>query len=247
MGSVPPLLSFLLMLAAGWVHRQQLMVLAFLQGENRLLKERLRGRRIRFTDAERALLARKAKAVGRKALLELDTIVSPDTLLRWHRRLVAQKWNFAERRGVGRPGIMRHISELIVRMAQENRGWGYTRIQGALANLDHKVGRGTIANVLKRNGIEPSPERSRRTPWSTFLKAHWKTLAASDFLTGEVWTGGGLATHYLLFVISLADRAVHIAGITTRPDESWMLQIARNVADAQAGALRAKRSLLLGR
>ena len=99
MGSVPPLLSFLLMIAAGWVHRHQLIVIEFLQAENRLLKGRLRGRRIRFTDAERALLARKAKAVGRKALLELDTIVSPDTLLRWHRRLVAQKWNFAERRG----------------------------------------------------------------------------------------------------------------------------------------------------
>ena len=104
MGSVPPLLSFLLMIAAGWVHRHQLIVIEFPQAENRLLKDRLRGQRIRFTDAERALLARKAKAVGRKALLELDTIVSPpDTLLRWHRRLVAQKWNFAERRGVGRP------------------------------------------------------------------------------------------------------------------------------------------------
>ena len=247
MGSVPPLLSFLLMIASGWVHRHQLIVIEFLQAENRLLKERLRGRRIRFTDAERALLARKAKAVGRKALLELDTIVSPDTLLRWHRRLVAQKWNFAERRGAGRPGIMRHISELIVRMAQENPRWGYTRIQGALANLSHKVGRGTIANVLKRNGIEPSPERSRRTPWSTFLRAHWKVLAASDFLTVEVWTGRGLVTHYLLFVISLADRVVNIAGITTRPDEPWMLQIGRNLTDAQSGALDAKRYLIIDR
>src|SRR6266849_2779318 len=212
MGSVPPLLSFLLMIAAGWVQRHQLIVIEFLQAENRLLKARLRGRRIRFTDAERALLARKAKAVGRKALLELDTIVSPDTLLRWHRRLVAQKWNFAERRGAGRPAIMRHISELIVRMAQDNRSWGYTRIQGALANLKHSAGRGTIANVLKRNGLEPAPERGKRTRWSTFLRAHWKVLAASDFLTVEVWTGRGLVTHYLLFVISLADRAVKIAG-----------------------------------
>jgi hypothetical protein len=120
MGCVLPALSFLLMMVAGWVQRHQLIVIEFLQAENRLLKERLRGKRIRFTDAERALLARKAKAVGRKALLELDTIVSPDTLLRWHRRLVAQKWNFAERRGAGRPGIMRHISELIVCMAQAN-------------------------------------------------------------------------------------------------------------------------------
>src|SRR5207244_3303254 len=247
MGSVPPLLSFLLMIAAGWVHRHQLIVIEFLQAENRLLKERLRGKPIRFTDAERALLARKAKAVGRKALLELDTIVSPDTLLRWHRCLVAQKWNFAERRRAGRPNIMRHISELIVRMAQDNPSWGYTRIQGALANLNHKVGRGTIANVLKRNGIEPSPERSRRTTWSTFLKAHWKMLAASDFLTVEVWTGRGLVTHYLLFMISLADRVVKIAGITTRPDESWMLQIARNLTDSQAGALHAKRYLIIDR
>src|SRR6266571_4482267 len=233
MGSVPPLLSFLLMIAAGWVHRHQLIVIEFLQAENRLLKDRLRGRRIRFTDAERALLARKAKAVGRRALLELDTIVSPDTLLRWHRRLVAQKWDFAEQRGVGRPGIMRHISELIVRMAQENRGWGYTRIQGALANLDHKVSRGTIANVLKRNGIEPSPERGRRTPWSTFLKAHRKVLAASDFLTVEVWTAKGLVTHYLLLVISLADRVVQIAGITTRPDEAWQTRSQRSVVDEE--------------
>src|SRR5437899_11964174 len=102
MSSVPPALSFLLMILSGWVHRHQLIVIEFLQAENRLLKERLRGKRIRFSDAERALLARKARAVGR--LLELDTIVTPDILLRWHRRLVAQKWNFAERRGAGRPG-----------------------------------------------------------------------------------------------------------------------------------------------
>ena len=134
MSSASPLLSFLLMMASGWVHRHQLIVIEFLQAENRLLKGRLHGKRIRFTDADRVLLARKAKAVGRKALLELDTIVSPDTLLRWHRRLVAQKWTFAKRRGAGRPGIMRHISELIVRMAEDNPGWGYTRIQGATAS-----------------------------------------------------------------------------------------------------------------
>jgi putative transposase len=186
---------------SGWVHRHQLIVIEFLQAENRLLKAKLGGKRIRFTDAERTLLARKAKAVGRKALLKLDTIVSPDTLMRWHRRLVAQKWNFVHRRGPGRPGIMRQISDLICRRVQDNSGWGYTRIQGALENLGHKVGRGTIANVLKRNGIEPAPERSKRTRWSMFLKAHWSVFAASDFLTVEVWTGGGLVTYYLLFVL----------------------------------------------
>ena len=247
MSSTLPLLSFLLLMVSGWVHRHHLIVIEFLQAENRLLQQRLRGRRIRFTDAERALLARKAKAVGRKALLELDTVVCPDTLLRWHRQFVAQKWNFTHRRGLGRPRIMGAISELIVRMAQDNPGWGYTRIQGALANLKHSVGRGTIANVLKRNGIEPAPERGKRTTWATFLRAHWKVLAASDFLTVEVWTGRGLVTHYLLFVISLADRAVKIAGITTRPDEAWMLQVGRNLTDWQAGALHSKRYLIIDR
>jgi hypothetical protein len=121
-------LSFLGAKELGVVERRSIYRLKFvesddLKAENRSLKERLRGKRIRFTDPERALLARKGKAVGRKTLLELDTIVSPDTLLRWHRRLVAQKWNFARRRGAGRPGIMGHISELIVRMAQENPRW----------------------------------------------------------------------------------------------------------------------------
>ncbi len=247
MGSVPPLLTFLLMIVSGWVHRRQLIVIEFLQAENRMLKDRLRGKRIRFTDDERALLARKAKAVGRKALLELDTIVSPDTLMRWHRRLVAEKWNFSKRRSPGRPGIMREISELIVRMAQENPGWGYTRIQGALANLNHKVGRGTVANVLKANGIEPAPERGKHTRWSTFLKAHWRILAASDFFSVEVWTPRGLMTYYVLFVISIADRVVHIAGITTRPDETWMLQIGRNLLDEADGALAGKKYLIIDR
>ena len=116
MSSASPLVSFLLMMVSGWVHRHQLIVVEFHRAENRLLKARLHGKRIRFTDAEQALLAKKAKAVGRKALLKLDT------LLRWHRRLVAQKWNFAQQRDPGRPSTMGEIAQLIVRMAQDNSG-----------------------------------------------------------------------------------------------------------------------------
>ena len=236
MGSVPPLLTFLLMVVSGWVHRQQLIVIEYLQAENRLLKERLRGKRIRFTDAERALLARKAKAVGRKALLKLETIVTPDTLMRWHRRLVAQKWDYSKRRGPGRPGIMREISDLIVRMALENPKWGYTRIQGALANLRHTVGRGTVANVLKANGIEPAPERGKHTRWSTFLKAHWKVFAASDFFSIEVWTGGRCLDRLLIRSCCLRsrDNAAAMARTPPRPHSfanvtsRWTARISRS-------------------
>ena len=116
-----------------------------------------------------------------------------------------------------------------------------------VGHLNHLVGRGTIANVLKRNGIEPAPERSKRTTWSTFLRAHWSVLAVSDFFTVEVWTARGLLTHYALFVISVAERVVHIAGITTRPDEVWMLQVCRNLIDEESGALASKRYLIVDR
>ncbi len=196
-------LHFLLMMFAGWVNRHQLNLIDYVQEENRLLKERLGGKRICFTDAERRRLARKAFALGRKALNELQTLVTPDTLLRWHRELIARKWDYSQRRGPGRPRTMTTIVDLILRMALENPSWGYTRIRGALANLGHEVGRGTIANILREHGFEPAPERDRHTRWSTFLKAHWEGLGATDFLSVEVHTLRGLMTHYILFFIDI--------------------------------------------
>ena len=205
------------------------------------------GRRIRFTDAERRRLARKAQVLGRKVLGELETLVTPDTLLRWHRQLVAAKWNFSHRRGPGRPRVLKTLVDLILRMAHENPSWGYTRIRGALANLGHDVGRGTIANILSEHGIEPAPKRDKHTSWSTFLKAHADCLAATDFLSVEVWTIRGLVTHYVLFFIDIASRSVQIAGITPHPDTRWMMQIARNLIDVDDGFLRGKRYLILDR
>jgi hypothetical protein len=112
---------------------------------------------------------------------------------------------------------MRAISKLIVRMAQDNPRWGYTRIQGALTNVGHKVGRRTIANVLKRHGLNRRPNAATHVVVNV-SEGHWKMLSASDFLTVEVWTGRDLITFYVMFVISLADRVVTIGGITTRPD-----------------------------
>jgi transposase InsO family protein len=241
------LLQFLLMVVAGWLQRQQAATIDYLKAENRMLRARLGGRRIVFTDAERRQLAEKARALGRKALHELGTIVTPETLLRWHRELVARKWTFVERRGPGRPRIRGELVALVVRMARENGGWGYTRIQGAMANLGYKLGRGTIGRILKDHGIEPAPERGKGMSWSVFLKAHWKVLAASDFFTVEVWSWSGLVTYYVLFVMELATRRVCIAGVTTHPDTPWMMQMARQLTDGIEGILLDKRYVILDR
>jgi transposase InsO family protein len=160
---------------------------------------------------------------------------------------VARKWTFVNRRRPGRPRTRADIETLIVRMATENSGWGYTRIQGALSNVGHRVGRGTIRRILKEHGIEPAPMRGKEVPWSVFLKAHWRLLAASDFFTVEVWGWQELVTHYVVFVIELATRRVCIAGITTHPDTHWMLQMARQLTDAVDGILLGKRYIILDR
>ncbi len=116
-----------------------------------------------------------------------------------------------------------------------------------MRNVGHEVGRGTIAGILRREGIEPAPLRGKHTPWSVFLKAHWRTIVAADFFTAEVWTLRGLVTCYVFFLIELARRAVHIAGITTHPHERWMLQVARNLTDAEEGALHGKTHLIIDR
>ena len=237
-------LQFLLVALAGWINQQQREVIEYLQTENRVLREQLGPRRLRFTDDQRARLAAKAKGVGWRVLREVGTIVSPDTLLAWHRHLIARKYNGHLRRGPGRPPVVAEIRQLVVRMATENRDWGYTRIQGALTNLGHAVGRGTIAAILRQHGIDPAPERQKRTTWREFLKAHWDVLAAADFFSVEVWTATGLTRYIVLFVIDLATRRVQIAGIASQPDSAWVVQCGRQLTDSVDGFLVGKRFLL---
>jgi transposase InsO family protein len=191
----------------------------------------------------------KAKALGRKLLASVGTLFTPDTLLRWHRLLIARKWDYSDRKTPqpGRPPITQEVQQLVVRLAQENPSWGHDRLQGALANLDHELSDRSVANILKRHGIEPAPQRKRQSSWAAFLKSHWEVLAATDFTTVEVWTRGGLVTFYLLFVMELSTRRVHCAGITTHPDEARMKQVARNLTAADDGFLTGKRYLLLDR
>ena len=137
--------------------------------------------------------------------------------------------------------------DLVLRMARENPSWGYDRIQGALQNLGHQVADQTVGNILREHGIEPAPERKRKSTWKSFLQAHWDVLAAIDFTTVEVWTKGGLVTFYLLFVMELKTRRVHWAGCTTSPHEAWMKQAARELTNFEDGFLNGKRYLLMDR
>lgn len=240
-------LQFVLFLFAGWINRQQQTVIEYLIEENRVLREQFGSRRLRFSDAQRLRLAEKGKLLGRATLALLNTIVTPDTILRWYRKLVAKKYDGSARRQPGRPVVAHVIADLILTMARDNPKWGYTRIRGALYNLGHDVGRSTIQRVLVRHGVEPAPERGKRASWTTFLKAHWGAIAAADFFTVEVLTVRGLVRHLVLLVIDLRTRRVQIAGITSNANRPWMQQVARNLTDGVDGFLSGKRYLIVDR
>ena len=241
--------QLLLVVLAGWVNQQQQQVIEFQQTEIQILKEKLGKKRILLNDDQRRRLAVKGKVLGRKVLEEIGTLFTPDTILRWHRQLVAAKWDYSQRRQKksGRPPTSEEVTQLVLQMARENPSWGYDRIVGALANLRHQISDQTVGNILKAHGIEPAPERKRQTTWKTFVSSHWDVLGAIDFTTIEVWTKGGLVTFYLLFVMELATRRVHFAGCTPNPDKLWMKQVAWNLTDAEGGFLIGKRYVLMDR
>jgi hypothetical protein len=151
------------------MNQRQPQVIDYLREENRVLRERLGARRLRLNDDQRRRLAARAKGLGRKILAQVATLVTPETLLAWHRKLIAQKYDGSGKRAPGRPRRVGAIEALVVCMAEENRDWGYRRIQGALSNLGHDIVRSTIAQILAQHGIEPAPERSRKTTFSSYL------------------------------------------------------------------------------
>src|SRR5690242_4908401 len=153
----------LLAYVTGLVNQRLLLQCEYLIAENRVLRSHLSGR-LRLSDLERSTLGEIGKRLGRKCLAEVACIAKPETILAWYRRLIARKFDGSDHRSYpGRPRLGSELEALIVRMAQENKGWGYDRIAGALANLGHHVSDQTIGNVLKRHGIAPAPKRSQST------------------------------------------------------------------------------------
>ena len=219
----------LLAYISGSVDQALLLRNEYLVTENRILRNQITGR-VRLTDGERKTLATISKQPGKQALQEVATIVKPNTILGWHHRLVAQKFDgSAQRKTPGRPMIDQELEALVVRLAKENRSWGYDRIVGALANLGYTLSDQTVGNILKRHGIPPAPERKTTTTWKEFVRSHMAVLVATDFFTPEIWTLGGLVTYDVLFFIRLGTREVHVAGVTPHPHQAWMMQVARNI------------------
>jgi len=236
--------QYFVLLAVGWVSREQQAVIAYLQAENETLREQLGDRKPRYTQRQRQRLAEAGKALGRALLSKYASLVTPDTILRWYRNLAAAKYSS---RPLGRPRKRQSLAPLLLRLVRENPSFGYTRLRDVLHNLGFSTSRSTVKRVLDDKGVVPAPERERARSWKDFLATHWDGLAAGDFFQVEVLTLRGIVRYSVLFVMELKTRKVHIAGIQPDPDGHWVLQAARNLLDDFDGFLRGKTHLILDR
>ena len=240
---LPVTIQFIVAMFAYGLNERMARKAEYLREENRVLKEALRAAtgktRIPFTDNQRRRLAIKGRALTPQEREDCCQIVRPSTILAWFRKLCAQKYDGSvRRRKLGRPRKASEIRELVIKLAYENVGWGYTKIRDALRGLKIEISRSTVANILAGAGVEPAPERNRKRTWKQFIRSHWETLYACDFFAVETLGMFGTVRIMVFFVIELRTRAVHIAGIRINPDGAWMMQIARNLLDPDDGFLR---------
>jgi transposase len=239
---LPVTVQFIVAMLAYALNERMARKAEYLREENRVLKEALRAAtgktRIALSDEQRRHLAAKGKALTPAEREECCQIVRPSTILAWFRRLVARKYDSSQVRRPGRPRKANDIRNLVVRMATENPGWGYTKIRDALRGLKIEIARTTVANILAEAGLEPAPERNRKRTWKQFIRSHWETLYACDFFAVETLGMFGTVRYMVFFVMELKSRAVHVAGIRIDPDGAWVMQVARNLLDPVDGFLR---------
>ena len=234
-----------LMILVGLITQDQEEVIVYLQAENKVLRDQLdvalNGRRMRFTERQRRRLAEFGRRLGWRRLVKYCGIVGPGTIYAWHRRIIARKYDSSEQRrskAMGRPPVCVETRRLVVRLATENRNWGYRRIRDVAKSLGYQICKTTVANILEDAGIEPAPDRRKRISWSQFMRIHWSAIASCDFFNVEVLTLRGYVRFQVFFVMRIATREVHIAGISPNIDGAWMLQMARNLTDTRDGFLR---------
>jgi len=212
------LLALLVLLARG--DRSKEIEILVLRHELAILRRQ--AGRPRLEPSDRFVLTALSRVVPRRSWRAFP--VRPETLLRWHRRLIARRWTYSHRRP-GRPPIEREVRELIVRLARENTSWGYVRIVGELRKLGITVSATLVRSVLADAGIPPAPKRDRQN-WRSFLRQHGDSILACDFLTVDtVW----LRRLYVLVFLSIGSRRVEYLACTPNPGTAWMLQQARNL------------------
>jgi hypothetical protein len=194
---------------------------AYLTAENRILRNHIKGR-VQLTDAERKTLAKMGKKLGKKALEEVATIAQPDTILAWHRTLMAQTCDRSPpRQSVGRPRMDQELEVLVVRMARENRSWGYDRIVGAVANLGYRISDQTVGNILKRHDIPPAPERMKTLTWREFIRMHMAVLGATECFSSAVWSWLRPLASFVLSFLHIGLRKGYVAGMTFLGHGAW--------------------------
>ncbi|MEK7218739.1 MAG: hypothetical protein AAB728_04710, partial [Patescibacteria group bacterium] len=210
-----------------WARQPELrQMVAFLKEENRILRSKL-PRQVPITPEERSRLVQLGQKIGIK-LRDLISIVTYRTFLRWCNR--EKKKDSGKRPRVGRPRTDENLEDVVLRIARENRGWGYTRILGMLKFLGifRKISRNTVKRIMLRNGLDPGPRRGPGS-WDEYLKIHLKTLWACDFVVKKILTKWGLVECFVLFFIHLGTRRVFLGGVTKNPDGPWMARQAINL------------------
>jgi putative transposase len=195
---------------------------AYLTTENRILRNQIKGR-VPLTDAERKTLAEMGQKLGKKALEEVATIAQPETILAWHRTLMAQKFDGSQHRKFpGRPKVDSELEALVVRMAQENRRWGYDRMVGAVANLDYRISDQTVGNILKRHDIPPAPERTKTLTWREFIRMHMAVVGDTEFFSSAVWSWLRRLVSSVLSFLHVGLCKGDVAGMTFLCHRGWI-------------------------
>ena len=237
--------QFIVVALAGWLNRQQQEVIEYLRTENQILREKLGGKRLILSVPQKRRLATAAMKLGKDLLRQFGTLFSPETLLKWHRYLVARKYDGSDRHGRRGPVPKKanSVRKLVLEMAAANPSWGYGRINGELKKLGFQVHWQTVRRIMLDHGLLDDPDKPYKTTWKTFLQSHWESLAACDFFSVEAWGLKGLTRYMVFFVIDLSTRRVQIAGIHADPCETQMIQWAPNLT-AQDGFLKDKRLLI---
>jgi len=176
-------------------------------------------KRILLTNHQRTRIAAKAKRLSRKMLERCTVLFTPDTVMRWYYKLIAEKYDGRKQRGKpGRPPLSSEIIDLVIRFKKENPRWGYQRITGQVVYLGYEISKSTVKNILIENGFDPEPGLTVRSSWHEFIRSHWDVLAACDFFTIELLVGRKLVRCTVFFVIELATRKVYFTPIKLQPD-----------------------------